>query len=244
MVPLDPDQLVMHQNDLAKNLAPTLSTGVCQAMCMAGRADLFAVFADTPQIPKLAEESDIAGYKIRNCQENTRELYSLRTWIIQMAAGNLIRTCDSRALRSGVKTIPTIGDLVDIYDPKTKRRTTGIRVVGRYQAQFVVERNRDILKHLVCWAMKIHSSKTMLVEETGDSNEEEIEWGLLVEEPSVSSKDVLLTHGKADDRAGYSGDLPYNGNGDIESGFGWTNSSNRRWEYVEDDLYITTGERE
>ena len=121
---------------------------------------------------------------------------------------------------------------MDISDPEIKRWMAGLRLVGKYHSQFIVDRKRTIRKHPVCWARKICSPGTISPEEIDGTNEVEMRQSLSSDGPSPPSKDVLMT--RVIDRDGKS---PINESGrtgheDIESRFARVNSLRNGWWFI------------
>ena len=143
--------LVMGQVLIAKNLSPSLNTGLCAMRSFFGRADLFSPLVNSSSI-SLGDlvDSDAERSALYQSQNHLRRLVDLREFICKQDALRIVRTCDAHNLRAGAKLSISIGDSVDIFVPFLNRWVSGYRCVGKIDAQIIIEKGRTTKKMPCC----------------------------------------------------------------------------------------------
>ena len=98
-----PDALTVERVAMARNLIPSLNSGVAPLSAMAGRSDILASLEQAPQRPMVGERQNFLDDVETSVQRNIHELTNLRSELIVRDARRIVSTCDKRRLRDGAK---------------------------------------------------------------------------------------------------------------------------------------------
>ena len=142
---------VMDQAVLARNLIPSMSTGITPLMAMTGREDIFAGFE------KATEFQDLKTMELGGVDEgdramrNIRNVFRLRTILIARDARLIVETCTKRNLRAGAKDISRPGESIEVYLPTAKKWVGNHRFGAKSGNHCFVECGNRVFKHPLCW---------------------------------------------------------------------------------------------
>ena len=153
---------------LARNLVPSIATNIPPMMAMCGRSDLFTSMEQTPQFDASETPHNHRESEMIAAQRNITELFAIRNLLIGIEAAKIVKVSNNRRCRANAWNIPNAGDAVDIYRPSSKKWEGNFRYCAKIASHGIVEKNRRLFRHPLCWVRKKWSSQ--IIEISNENN--------------------------------------------------------------------------
>ena len=148
---------------MARNLIPSLNSGIAPLSAMTGRSDIFAALEQVPQRPMVDERQNFLEDVETTVQRNIHELFNLRSELIVRDARQIVSTCDKRRLRAGTKYSYVQGENIDVFVPARKEWSGGFRFGAQAGSHAFVEKGNRIMKHPLCWIRPRNGNSTVTI---------------------------------------------------------------------------------
>ena len=142
---------VMDQVALARNLIPSLSTGITPLMAMTGRGDIFAGFERAAEFQDLKTSELGSEDEGDRAMKNIRNVFRIRTILIARDARLVVETCTKRNLRAGAQNVSHPGGSIEVYAPSEKMWVGNHRFGSKSGNHCFVECGNRVSKHPLCW---------------------------------------------------------------------------------------------